>query len=96
MKPRNFLETGRRQGSRAHTKAALREQGQSLVEMSLGSVFLLLVVLVLFESVMVFRSYIGVLNVAREGAFWVAHYPDMWFCDQVTCESATPDGDETY
>jgi hypothetical protein len=61
--------------------------------MSVGTVFLLAVVLVLFESAMVFRSYIGVLNVAREGAMYAAHHPEMCNCPQLTCTDAAPDGD---
>jgi hypothetical protein len=64
--------------------------------MAFGTAFLLLVVIVLFESAMIFRAYIGVLNSAREGAFYAAHHPDMYFGDQITCETASPDGDESY
>ena len=83
----------RQQGSRPDARPAAREGGQSLVEMTFGTVFLLGVVLVLFESAMIFRSYIGLLNVAREAAMWAAHYPDMCDCGQLTCADAAPDGD---
>jgi hypothetical protein len=61
--------------------------------MSFGTVFLLAVVLVLFESAMIFRSYIGVLNVVREAAMYAAHHPDMCNCPQLTCTDAMTDGD---
>ena len=64
--------------------------------MAFGTIFLLLVVAVLFESAMIFRAYIGVLNSAREGAFYAVHHPDMYFGAQITCETASPDGDEPY
>lgn len=64
--------------------------------MAFGTIFLLLVVIVLFESAMIFRAYIGVLNSAREGAFYAAHHPNLYFGDQITCEAAAPDGDESY
>jgi hypothetical protein len=64
--------------------------------MTFGTSFLLLVVIVLFESAMIFRTYIGLLNSAREGAFYAAHHPDMVFGAQITCAAASPDGDEPY
>jgi hypothetical protein len=60
--------------------------------MSFGAAFLLLVIVVLFESSMIFRSYIGVLNSVREGAMFAAHHPDLTFGAEITCESASPDG----
>jgi hypothetical protein len=64
--------------------------------MTAGTVFLLLVAIILFESAMIFRAYIGVLNCAREGAFYASHHPDIYFGAQITCASASPDGDEPY
>lgn len=64
--------------------------------MTFGTSFLLLVVIVLFESTMIFRAYIGLLNSAREGAFYAAHHPDMVFGAQITCATASPDDDEPY
>jgi hypothetical protein len=96
MASRRTTGTRARQARSPLANPTPREEGQSLLEMTFGVAFLLAVVIVLFESVMIFRSYIGVLNSAREGAFWVAHHPDMWFCDQVTCETASPDGGEAY
>jgi hypothetical protein len=93
MKFKTATTTMGEQGSRPHAREAAREGGQSLTEMSVGTVFLLAVVLILFESAMIFRSYIGVLNVAREGAMYAAHHPDMCNCAQLSCTDATPDGD---
>jgi len=93
MRFKSPTSTRRQQGSRPRARAAAREGGQSLVEMTFGTVFLLGVVLVLFESAMIFRSYIGVLNVAREGAMYAAHHPDMCDCSQLTCADAATDGD---
>ena len=64
--------------------------------MSFGAAFLLLVVIVLFESITIFRSYMGVLNSAREGAVYAAHHPDLCSGEKITCETASLDGDEAY
>ncbi len=57
---------------------ALRgEEGQSMLEMTVGVIFLLLVVLVLFEMAMLFYSYIATLNASREGAVFASLYPDL-------------------
>jgi hypothetical protein len=93
MKFKRSTSTSRQQRSRPHARQAAREGGQSLVEMTFGTVFLLGVVLVLFESGMIFRSYIGVLNVAREAAMYAGHHPDMCDCGQLSCADAAPDGD---
>jgi hypothetical protein len=93
-RPRTGSES--RQGRRPRAKAALPEEGHSLLEMTFGTTFLLLVAIVLFESAMIFRAYIGVLNSAREGAFYAAHHPDMVFGAQITCATASPDGNEAY
>jgi hypothetical protein len=93
MRLKALAGTTRQQGSRPHARAAAREGGQSLVEMTFGTAFLLGVVLVLFESAMIFRSYIGVVNVAREAAMYAAHHPDLCDCGQLQCVDAAPDGD---
>lgn len=54
-----------------------KEEGQSLIEMTLGIVFLLGILLVLFEMTMLFRTYISLLNAAREGAVYASAHPDM-------------------
>jgi Flp pilus assembly protein TadG len=53
------------------------EKGQSMLEMTFGTVFLVLIVLVLFEMAMLFYSYIAVLNASREGAVYASEHPDM-------------------
>jgi hypothetical protein len=60
-----------------HFSLRSREEGQSMLEMSVGMIFLLIIVLVLFEMAMVFYSYIAVLNASREGAVYASIYPAM-------------------
>jgi hypothetical protein len=43
----------------------------------MGLVFLLLIVLILFEMAMLFYSYIAILNASREGAVYASLYPAM-------------------
>lgn len=60
------------------TRDPLRgQEGQSMLEMTVGVIFLLLVVLVLFEMAMLFYSYIAALNASREGAVFASLYPDL-------------------
>jgi Zn-dependent protease with chaperone function len=54
-----------------------REEGQSMLEMTVGVIFLLIIVLILFEMAMLFYSYIAVLNASREGAVYASAYPEM-------------------
>lgn len=70
------------------------DAGQSLVEMTMGTVFLLLVVLILFEMAMVFRAYVTLINASREGAFYASAHPDMGSVEGITCSSATASGTE--
>lgn len=53
------------------------EEGQSLLEMAAGMVFLLGIVLILFETGMLFYSYISLLNASREGAAYAAKHPEL-------------------
>ena len=53
------------------------EEGQAMLEMTVCIIFLLLVVVALFEFAMVFYSYISLLNAAREGAVYASIYPDV-------------------
>jgi len=53
------------------------ERGQALLEMTFGTVFLLLIVLIVFEMAMLFYSYIALLNASREGAVYASLHPDM-------------------
>ena len=55
----------------------LKEEGQSMLEMTIGAIFLLIIVLILFEMAMLFYSYIAVLNASREGAVYASAHPDM-------------------
>lgn len=70
------------------------EAGQSLVEMTMGTIFLLIVVLILFEMAMVFRAYVTLINASREGAFYASAHPTMGSVDGITCLSATTSGTE--
>ena len=53
------------------------EKGQALLEMTFGTIFLLLIVLVVFEMAILFYSYIALLNASREGAVYASLHPDM-------------------
>jgi hypothetical protein len=54
-----------------------REEGQSLLEMTVGTVFLLIIVVILFEMGMLFYTYIALLNAAREGSVFASLHPDL-------------------
>ncbi len=53
------------------------EGGQSFVEVSVVSVLLILIVVVVFESGLVFSSYIVLLNASREGAVYASSHPNL-------------------
>ena len=53
----------------------LRESGQSMLEMTVGLVFLVIIVLILFEMAVLFYRYIALLNASREGAVFAATHP---------------------
>jgi hypothetical protein len=53
------------------------EEGQGLVEATAGFLFLLLIILVMFEMVFLFASYISLLNASAQGAIRAAGHPDM-------------------
>jgi len=75
------------------------EEGQSLVEMTFGVIFLILVILILFEMAMVFRAYIALLNASREGAFYASAHPSIKDSSEMQdCDSAGVGGSdyETY
>ena len=46
-----------------------------MLEMSVGLVFLVIIVLILFEMAVLFYSYIALLNASREGAIYAATHP---------------------
>lgn len=69
QKDQSFVQTAQHR--------APREEGQSMLEMTIGVIFLLIIVLILFEMAMLFHSYIAVLNASREGAVYASAHPDM-------------------
>jgi hypothetical protein len=48
-----------------------------MLEMAFGLVFLLIIVLIVFEMAMLFYSYIALLNASREGAVYASAHPNM-------------------
>jgi hypothetical protein len=60
-----------------------KEEGQGLLEAAVAFLFLLIILIAMFEMAMVFASYIALLNTAVQGAVYAAGYPDM--------ESSPPD-----
>lgn len=48
-----------------------------MLEMTVGTVFLMIIVLILFEMGMLFYSYIAVLNASREGAVFASLHPTL-------------------
>ncbi len=57
--------------------SARHEEGQSMVEMLVGTVFFLVIMLILFEMGMLFYSYIALLNSAREGSVFASLHPEL-------------------
>jgi hypothetical protein len=53
------------------------EEGQGLVEATAGFLFLVLIILVMFEMVFLFASYITLLNASAQGAIRAAGHPNM-------------------
>ena len=52
------------------------EQGSALVEASFAAVFLIALVVAVFEFGMVFSSYVAVINASRAGASYASMYPN--------------------
>ena len=80
LKMEQELRAGQARSSQQERRTAprwLAEEGQSMLEMTVGTVFLLLIVLILFEMAMLFYSYIAVLNASREGALFASSHPDL-------------------
>ena len=75
------MKTSMRPNDRSSVQTAQhrppREEGQSMLEMTIGVIFLLIIVLILFEMAMLFYSYIAVLNASREGAVYASANPEM-------------------
>jgi len=53
------------------------EEGQGLVEAAVTFVFLLAIFIAMFEMVMLFTSYIALLNTSIQGAVYAAGHPNM-------------------
>ena len=53
------------------------ETGQGLVEATAAFLFLLTILLVMFEMVIIFTSYITMLNAVSQGATYAAGHPTM-------------------
>ena len=66
------------------------EEGQSLVEVSVVSIFLILIGLMIFEAGVTFSSYIALLNASREGARYASAHPEL--CDP----NKTPEESSAY
>jgi len=52
-----------------------RKKGQSLVEITIGVSFLLILLLVLFEFAQIFFAYLNVLSAARAGCIFASNHP---------------------
>jgi hypothetical protein len=48
-----------------------------MLEMTFGLVFLVIIILILFEMALLFYSYIALLNASREGAVYASLFPDI-------------------
>jgi len=53
------------------------EEGQGLLEAAVAFLFLLLILLVMFEMAVVFASYISLLNTSVQGAIYAAGHTNM-------------------
>lgn len=70
------------------------QKGQSLVEVTIGISFLLIVLLVLFEFAQIFFAYLNVLSAARAGCLFASKNP-AWL-REVQQPDYDPTGDEMY
>lgn len=66
------------------------ERGQSLVEVAAVSVFLILLSLMIFETGVMFASYVALLNASREGAVYASSHPEL------VSTAKTPDDSAEY
>lgn len=53
------------------------ERGQSLVEVAGVSIFLIFLSLMIFETGVMFFSYVALLNASREGAIYASAHPEL-------------------
>jgi hypothetical protein len=77
LKDRGFCMPGRKKGRGRSPLWTAQEEGQSMLEMTFGVIFLVLIILILFEMALLFYSYIALLNASREGAVYASLYPDI-------------------
>jgi hypothetical protein len=80
MKPTGqpaVIQQGPKGRVRRRFSRAAGEEGQSLLEMTVGLVFLMGIVLILFEMAMLFYAYIALLNASREGAVYASSHPEV-------------------
>ena len=54
-----------------------KEEGQGLLEAAVAFLFLLLILILLFEASVLFASYIALLTTSVQGAIYAAGYPNM-------------------
>lgn len=54
-----------------------KEEGQGLLEAAVAFLFLLLILIIMFEASVLFASYIALLNTSVQGAIYAAGYPNM-------------------
>lgn len=54
-----------------------KEEGQGLLEAAVAFLFLLLVLIIMFEASVLFASYIALLNTSVQGAIYAAGHPHM-------------------
>ena len=64
------------------------EEGQSLVEVSVVSIFLILLGLMIFEAGVTFASYMALLNASREGAQYASAHPELVNAGEVPDDSS--------
>ena len=57
-------------------RSGCSERGSALVEVAFGSLFLLGLIIALFEMGMVFSAYVAVINASRAGATYASMHPD--------------------
>jgi len=56
---------------------AKEEEGQGLLEAAVAFLFLLLILIIMFESAVLFASYTTLLNTSVQGAIYAAGHPNM-------------------
>jgi hypothetical protein len=71
---RRKVRDGQWEGSQ---KPLTGEEGQSLVESAIGLLFLLLVIIITFEMLFLFMSYMSLLNATAQGAIQASGHPNM-------------------